>query len=137
MACQTILVVEDNLVNLKLTNVVLRNAGFEVHTATDAEAALEMLSTLHPDLMLVDIQLPGMDGLELARRVEEDAATSDIVVVALTAYAMQGDEQRAREAGCDGYVSKPINTRALPDRLSEYLEQRSAKTALAASRGAF
>ena len=125
MACETILIVDDNEVNLKLADVVLRSAGYRVVGAPDAEAALEALSKIHPALMLVDIQLPGMDGLELAQRVKADEATRDIVLVALTAFAMHGDEERIRNAGCDGYISKPIDTRALPHRLREYLDGRS------------
>jgi CheY-like chemotaxis protein len=124
MACETILVVDDNTVNLKLTDVLLRNAGYTVRAAPDAETALEMLRTLRPDLMLVDIQLPGMNGLELAQRLKADETTRGIVLVALTAFAMAGDEKRVRDAGCDGYISKPIDTRALPRRIREFLDVR-------------
>ncbi len=129
MPVETILVVDDNPVNLKLTDVVLRSDGYNVYPAEDAEQALELLRTLHPDLMLVDIQLPGMDGLELTRRLKQDAATRDVVVVALTAFAMQGDAQKAFDAGCDGYITKPIDTRTLHLRIREYLDRRPAARA--------
>ena len=97
--------------------------GYEVHTAADAEEALVLLGTVHPGLILMDLQLPGLDGLELTRRLKADRATRDIVVVALTAYAMQGDEQKALDAGCDGYVAKPIDTRLLAATVAKYLAQ--------------
>jgi len=106
----------------------LRSAGYTVRAAPDAETALEMLGTLHPDLMLVDIQLPGMNGFDLARKIKAHPATRDIVVVALTAFAMAGDEKRTRDAGCDGYISKPIDTRALPQRIRDFLGRRSVAT---------
>jgi two-component system, cell cycle response regulator DivK len=114
MSGATILIVDDNAINLKLARVTLRGEGYDVHTATDAEEALAVLDRIHPRLILMDIQLPGMDGLELTRRLKADPAQQDIIVIALTAYAMKGDEQRAREAGCDGYIAKPIDTRTLP-----------------------
>ena len=117
----TILIVDDNPINLKLARVTLRDQGYNVHAATDAEEALALLERIHPRLILMDIQLPGMDGLELTRHLKADAATRDIVVVALTAYAMKGDEERAHAAGCDGYVAKPINTRTLPGLVCRFL----------------
>src|SRR6185437_9373203 len=110
MPNESILVVDDAPVNLKLADLVLRKEGFQVFAVPDAEEALRVLRTVHPKLMLVDIQLPGMDGLELTRRVKQEAHTSDVIVIALTACAMKGDEERAMEAGCDGYITKPINT---------------------------
>src|SRR5579871_6727164 len=123
MPGEPILVVDDTPVNLKLTRLVLATEGYTVEIANDAEEAVEILTRFHPRLILVDIQLPGMDGLELTRRIKGDERTSDIVVVALTAYAMKGDEQRAREAGCDGYITKPIDTRALGQRIRQYLDE--------------
>jgi two-component system, cell cycle response regulator DivK len=125
MASEQILIIDDTPVNLKLTRILLTNEGYTVRTAVDAEEALTILDTFHPDLMLVDIQLPGMDGLELARRIKADPRTSDIIVVALTAFAMKGDRERAMEEGCDGYITKPIDTRNLPLQLREYLAKRS------------
>ena len=116
-----ILVVDDHPANLKLCKVMLSVDGYEVHTAADAEEALAMLDSVHPRLILMDLQLPGLDGLELTRRLKTDPATRGIVVVALTAYAMQGDEQKALEAGCDGYIAKPIDTRLLAATVERYL----------------
>ena len=129
MAGEPILIIDDTPVNLKLTRILLANEGYQVRTAADAEEALVLLEGFHPELMLVDIQLPGMDGLEFTRRVKADGRWRDIVVVALTAFAMKGDEQRAIAAGCDGYITKPIDTRTLPGRLREYLAARQARAA--------
>ena len=118
-----ILVVDDHPANLKLCKVMLSVDGYEVHTAADAEEALAMLDSVRPRLILMDLQLPGLDGLELTRRLKTDPATRDIVVVALTAYAMQGDEQKALDAGCDGYIAKPIDTRLLAATVERYLAQ--------------
>ena len=123
MSGATILVVDDHPTNLKLCKVMLSVDGYEVHTAADAEEALVMLDSVHPRLILMDLQLPGLDGLELTRRLKADPATRDIVVVALTAYAMQGDEQKALDAGCDGYIAKPIDTRLLAATVERYLAQ--------------
>lgn len=122
MAGAPILIVDDNPLNLKLTRVLLTRAGYDVYTAADAESALVILQTFRPALILMDIQLPGIDGLELTRRLKADPATRSIVILALTAYAMKGDEQKARSAGCDGYIAKPIDTRALPNIIAEHLK---------------
>jgi CheY-like chemotaxis protein len=114
MAAVPVLIVDDSQVNLKLARVLLTAAGYDVHTAGDAEQALAAIRRSPPRLILMDVQLPGMDGLELTRRLKSDPATRNIPILALTAYAMEGDEIRARAAGCDGYISKPIDTRALP-----------------------
>jgi CheY-like chemotaxis protein len=121
MAGEPILVVDDNPTNLKLLRLLLSGESYAVRTAGDAGEALGVLKEFRPRLILLDLQMPGMDGFELARRLKSDAATQDIVIVALTAYAMKGDEERAREAGCDGYVSKPIDTRALPAIIARHL----------------
>jgi len=125
MPHEAILVVDDAPVNLKLTGILLRKEGYDVHSAVDAEQALDLLETFHPDLMLVDIQLPGMDGLELTRRIKRGERTRDIVVVALTACAMKGDDEKAYRAGCDGYITKPIETVTLAGRIREYLDRRT------------
>ena len=123
MPGEAILVVDDAPVNLKLADLVLRKEGFQVYAVPNAEEALRVLRNLHPDMMLVDIQLPGMDGLELTRRIKLDSRTRDVVVVALTACAMRGDEERALEAGCDGYITKPINTQTFGRRIRELLDR--------------
>src|ERR1700689_2666501 len=125
MANETILVVDDAPVSLKLTDILLRKEGYKVHATTDAEQALALLRSLHPDLVLVDIQLPGMSGLELPRRIKQDSRTRDIVVVALTACAMKGDDAKAFQAGCDGYITKPIETLTLARQVREYLSIRA------------
>jgi CheY-like chemotaxis protein len=114
VAGEPILIVDDNPTNLKLARVVLAAEGYEVRVAVDAEEALALLDSFHPRLILMDLQLPGMDGLTLTRRLKGDPATSGVAIVALTAYAMKGDEEKARQAGCDGYITKPIDTRTLP-----------------------
>jgi two-component system, cell cycle response regulator DivK len=125
MAGEPILIVDDTPVNLKLTRILLVNEGYTVLTAASAEEALELLRNYHPRLILADIQLPGIDGLEMTRRIKQDERTRDIPVVALTAFAMKGDEQKAMEAGCDGYITKPIDTRTLGDRIRQLLMRRA------------
>jgi two-component system, cell cycle response regulator DivK len=125
MAGESILIVDDTPVNLKLTRILLINEGFKVTTAASAEEALDLLSCNHPEMILADIQLPGIDGLELTRRVKQSPETCDIAVVALTAFAMKGDEQRALEAGCDGYITKPIDTRSLGARIRELMDRHA------------
>ena len=125
MPGEPILIVDDTPVNLKLTRILLVNEGYKVLTAASAEEALELLRGYHPRLILADIQLPGIDGLEMTRLIKQDARTRDIVVVALTAFAMKGDEQKAIEAGCDGYITKPIDTRTLGGRIRQLLTHNS------------
>ena len=103
-----VLIVEDNLANMKLAAFLLQSAGHTVLSATDAEVGLTLARDEHPNLILMDIQLPGMDGLEATALLKRDDATRAIPVVALTALAMKGDEERIRAAGCDGYIAKPI-----------------------------
>ena len=102
-----VLIVEDNPANMKLATFLLQSAGHTVFSATDAEAGLTMARGEQPDLILMDIQLPGMDGLQAAL-LKRDDATRDIPVIALTALTMKGDEERIRAAGCDGYIAKPL-----------------------------
>jgi two-component system cell cycle response regulator DivK len=116
-----ILAIDDHPVNLKLIRVLLAGAGYEVRTAVDAESALAMLSGFTPRLILMDLQLPGMDGFELTRRLKADPATRGIIIIAMTAYAMKGDQERAHAAGCDGYLSKPLDTRTLIPAIEAYL----------------
>ncbi|HUA36627.1 MAG TPA: response regulator [Candidatus Binataceae bacterium] len=124
MAKGEILIVDDNQLNLKLIRVLLVGEGYSVKTAGDAEEAIAMLETALPDLILMDVQLPGMDGLELTRRLKSDPERRKIVILALTAYAMKGDEEKARAAGADGYLTKPVDTRTLPEVIAGYLERR-------------
>lgn len=116
-----ILIVDDNTSNLKLLRVLLIGEGFEVLTAANAAQCMDQLKIFRPALILTDIQMPGMDGLELTRRLRSSAETREIPVVAITAYAMSGDQQKALDAGCDAYVSKPIDTRTLPGILRQIL----------------
>ncbi|HVR11738.1 MAG TPA: response regulator [Thermoanaerobaculia bacterium] len=121
MTGEPILIVDDNPANLKLVRVLLRSEGYEVRVAVDAEEALTVLRGFRPRLILMDLQLPGMDGLTLTRRLKADPATDEIAVLALTAYAMKGDEEKAMQAGCDGYITKPIDTRTLPLVVARFL----------------
>jgi len=108
-----ILVVEDNVANMKLATFILESAGHTVLGARDAETGLTIARTDQPDLILMDIQLPGMDGLQATALLKKDEATRAIPVIALTALAMKGDEERIRAAGCDGYVAKPMRYQEL------------------------
>ena len=103
-----ILIIEDNPANMKLAIFLLESAGHTALSARDAEAGLTLARNEHPKLILMDIQLPGMDGLEAVVLLKRDDATRGIPVIALTALAMKGDEERIRAAGCDGYIAKPI-----------------------------
>ena len=112
-----VLVVEDNRVNLELVTEVLKQDGYQVLTAQSAEAGLRLVAAERPDLILMDIQLPGMTGYEVTHRLKGNPATAAIPVVALTASAMRGDDLKAREAGCDGYLTKPLDLRAFRETL--------------------
>jgi CheY-like chemotaxis protein len=124
MAGERILIVDDNATNLKLVAYLMKANGYEVDTALEAEAALDAIARHHPDVILMDIQLPGIDGLELTRRLKADPGTRDIVIIAVTAYAMKGDLDKALAAGCDDYITKPIDTRALPETIARHLANR-------------
>jgi CheY-like chemotaxis protein len=118
--------VDDNLANLKLSRVLLTSEGYRVRTARHADEALDVLRGFRPRVILMDVQLPGMDGLELTRRLKADPMMRGIAILAMTAYAMKGDEEKALAAGCDGYVSKPIDTR----RLASLIERSLARVPL-------
>jgi CheY-like chemotaxis protein len=124
MAGERILIVDDNATNLKLVAYLMKANGYTVDTALDAESAIVAIRANHPDVILMDIQLPGIDGLELTRRLKADPATRDIVIIAVTAYAMKGDQAKAQAAGCDDYITKPIDTRALPETIARHLARR-------------
>jgi two-component system cell cycle response regulator DivK len=129
MTGEPILIVDDNPQNLKLVRVLLAAEGYAVRTAADGEEAVRLLESFTPRLILMDIQLPGIDGLELTRRLKADERRKDIIVVALTAYAMKGDEDKARAAGCDGYIAKPIDTDSLARTVREHLARAEAERA--------
>lgn len=118
-----ILIVEDNPTNMTLATFLVQSVGHTVISATDAEAGLTLAHAEQPDLILMDIQLPGMDGLEATMLLKADEATRSIPVIALTALAMKGDEERIRAAGCDGYIAKPM-------RYQEFLAAIAAQLAL-------
>ena len=117
----TILVVDDNHTNLKLVTDVLGFEGYCILTATDAKQAQAVVRQSPPDLILMDIGLPDMDGLALTQILKADQKTCHIIIVALTAFAMKGDEEKAIAAGCDGYIIKPIDTRKFPRLVAELL----------------
>src|SRR5205809_1119205 len=123
MAGESILVVDDSPVNLRLAAALLRSEGYDVHLASTAEEALVTLKTLKPAIILLDLQLPGMNGLEMTQRLRQDARTRGLFVVAMTASTIIDDQDKAFEAGCDGYIPKPIDTRTLGSQLRAYLKQ--------------
>jgi two-component system cell cycle response regulator len=123
MSASCILVVDDKPTNLKLVCDLLASEGYEILKAMDAEEALHILAFRLPDLLLLDIGLPGMDGLALARQLRAEERTRHLRIIALTAFAMNGDEAKALAAGCDGYITKPIDTRALAATVAAQLPQ--------------
>ena len=117
----TILIVEDNATNMELSTFLLESADYTVLAATNAEIGLTLARDSHPDLILMDIQLPGMDGLQATALLKADEATRDIPVIALTALAMKGDEERILAAGCDGYIAKPLDYKDFLARIKSRL----------------
>jgi two-component system, cell cycle response regulator DivK len=111
---EAVIVVDDNAINLKLLRLVLAEEDFDVRFACDAEEVLSLLESFAPRVILMDLQLPGMDGLELTRRLKAAPETRGIIIIAITSYAMKGDRERALASGCDDYVTKPIDVEALP-----------------------
>jgi two-component system cell cycle response regulator DivK len=126
MASGRILVVEDNPLNLKLVRDVLTVSGYEVVAAPSAEEGVTLAESCRPDLVLMDIQLPGMDGYEALRLLRRNPQLDAVPVVALTAFAMPEDRERASREGFDGYLGKPISVRALPSQVSEFLSNGRA-----------
>lgn len=122
MSVKTVLIVDDNLSNLKLFKVLLESEGYRVQTAANADEALLRLSEMRPGLILMDVQLPGMDGLTLTRLLKADPKTAMIPVVALTAYAMKGDDEKALASGCCGYITKPVDTRNFVKQVQALLD---------------
>jgi two-component system cell cycle response regulator DivK len=117
-----ILVVDDNQDSRELVVKVLKNKGYEIIEATDGEEAIEKAVGERPDLILLDISIPKLDGYEVTRRLKSREEFKDLPIVALTAHAMKGDRAKALEAGCEGYISKPINIRELPEQVKSYLK---------------
>lgn len=122
MPGEPILVVEDNPINLKLVRTLLELEGYEVLAARDAQEALTLVARRVPALALIDIQLPGMDGLELTRRLRDEPRTRALIIVALTAYAMKGDEERFLAAGCDAYIAKPLDQATFGEEVGRLLK---------------
>jgi len=121
---EKILIVEDNPQNIRLLEMVLRAKNYTLLKATDGEEALDIAMREQPDLIIMDIRLPKINGLEVTRKLRETPAFSCTPIIAVTAYAMKGDKERVIESGCDAYLSKPINTRQLPEMIAEMLLQR-------------
>ena len=121
MANETVLVIEDNEMNMKLARSLLQIGNYRILEAIDAENGIQLARGHHPDLILMDIQLPGMDGLTAIRKIKNDPKVKDITIVALTSYAMEGDEKKAMDAGCAGYIAKPIDTRSFLETLGKFL----------------
>jgi CheY-like chemotaxis protein len=124
-----ILVVDDNEAGMFLACSVLQREGFQVDSAGSSEEVLKCLSTHTPDLILMDVQMPGQDGLALTRQLKANPSTAGIPIVALTAHAMSGDQDMAFAAGCSGYISKPINTRTFGEQVREFLVGGAARSA--------
>ena len=121
MGEKTILVIEDNELNMKLVRSLLTMGSYVMAEAGDAETGIKLAREIKPDLILMDIQLPGMDGLTATRILKAEASLKDTVIIALTSHAMDGDEHKAKEAGCNGYISKPIDTRRFLETIVGYL----------------
>ena len=117
-----ILIVDDNPTNLKLAGDLLELEGWAVRRAVDAESAYEMVRNAFPDLILMDVSLPGMDGLTLTGMLKNAEETKHIIIIALTAFAMKGDKEKIMTAGCDGYITKPIDTRKFKEQVAQYLQ---------------
>ncbi|NNM58743.1 MAG: response regulator [Legionellales bacterium] len=122
MAGKSVLIVDDNPINLKLMKILLDIEGYDVKMAVDAREVLAILETFQPELIMMDLQLPGMDGLALTEKLKADPRFKDIVIIAVTAYAMKGDEERALAAGCNGYLSKPINKETMPAYIQSFFD---------------
>ena len=118
---KTVLVIEDNALNMKLVRSLLSIGKHGMIEAIDAESGIKLAREQKPALILMDVQLPGMDGLDATRIIKSDPALKDIIIIALTSHAMDGDERKARDAGCDGYISKPIDTRAFLKIMEKHL----------------
>ena len=118
---KTVMIVEDNELNMKLFNDLLRANGYDTLPMRSGYEALDMLKEKRPDLIIMDIQLPEISGLEVTRRIKEDESLRDIPIVAVTAFAMKGDEERIRQGGCEGYLSKPISVATFMATVKSYI----------------
>ena len=125
MTAPRILIVDDNAMNVDLVSFLLAADAMQVESAVDAAQASACIAAQQPDLILMDIQMPGIDGLELTRRLKSDPATRRIPIVALTAYAMKGDEERMLAAGCDGYIAKPVEVASFTRQVRAFLAASS------------
>ena len=126
MAGERVLVVDDDSANLKLARIVLEDAGFEVCIATDGASALAALASFRPRVVLMDVSLPDVDGLELTRRLRRDPAYADLAIIAVTGFAGPGDDREAFDAGCDAYITKPIDIAALVAAVTAHVSGRAA-----------
>ena len=131
---EKVLIVEDNAQNMRLIEMTLRSGGYTILKATDGVAALDIAVRERPDLIIMDIQLPRMDGVEVTARLRQMPEFQTIPIIAVTAYAMRGDEEKFAKAGCDAYLAKPINTRELPGMIAGMLLKQK-RTAASFSRG--
>ena len=121
MSNEPILIVDDNPMNLKLEKRLLELEKYQVLTAQNAEETIKILEYFRPALVLMDFQLPGVDGVELTKKIRQDTRNRDMVILMVTSYDQQGDEDRAKAAGCNGYLHKPLDTQALPGVIAGYL----------------
>lgn len=128
MARESILIIDDNVINLKLVKVLLSAEGYKLKTAGNAKEALALLKTYRPNLILMDIQLPDMDGLTLTRQLRNDPDFHNIVILAITAFSIKGDAEKVMAAGCDGYISKPIDIKTFPSLIRKFLMQKHQET---------
>ena len=127
MANAAIFAIDDNPVNVALLSAVFQAHGYRFGSAKDAASALAALPGFHADVILMDLQLPVVDGLTLTRQLRQDPAYAGVIIIAVTSYAMKGDRDRALAAGCDDYVTKPIDTRGLPATVARHLAARNEK----------
>ena len=128
MATKSVLLVEDNDDNLSIYSTILRHFGYDVLEATDGAAALEMASARLPNLILMDVSIPIMDGWEATRRIKADPATAHIPIIALTAHALASDRERAKEVGCDDYISKPAEPRTVVEAVQRFIGAASTES---------
>ncbi len=122
MANETILIVEDNLLNRKLVEAILKPLGYHLLTAVNGEEGIEVATRERPDLILMDLQMPKVSGYDATEVLKSQPETAHITIVALTAHAMEDERERAMAAGCDGYITKPVDTRVFPGQVRQYLD---------------